>query len=94
MRAFYERSEHIKDNAFVTAEYRRFARENINNYVMTISRHKRPIIYRIINKMLCHKLDELYIKQYLESTGVVTRNFVECEAHRELLIEGLKEYGK
>ena len=83
---FEKRSEYLKDNNFITQNYREFSRKYVDNYLQSC--HGDNLLYKILNKICFHKLTK---KMYSEESLLRILNIVECEAHRELFIEGLKD---
>ena len=80
--SFSERSSEIKNQGFVEKKYREFAEERLDNYLMILSRHNRllKLIHRISPKAF----------RAIKYKYAAILNVVECEAHNELLIEGLR----
>lgn len=90
LRDFYKRSEMIKNPDFVETEYLKFADIFRNTYLGAFF-GKKTIVFRILNKLTRGYLSKLvYSKKYLEENMVQISNYAECEAHRELLLRGLK----
>jgi poly-gamma-glutamate capsule biosynthesis protein CapA/YwtB (metallophosphatase superfamily) len=86
---FYERSRQILDEGFIQESYNEFAAQMLNGYLEIL--HGRNIISRILNKLSKHKR----MKQIYSANDFITiQNIVECEAHRELVLAGLKSYRK
>lgn len=85
MENFQKRSEEIKKEGFIQNEYSKFAKSNINAY-LNIS-HKMRFITKVLNRLAGRKFFE---KTYNKRDCVRILNIIECEAHRELFIEGLK----
>ncbi len=85
---FIQRSKMIQDDDFVKNQYDLLARETINNYLLLLH-GKRTIFYRIINRLLGRKLDTLILKKYNIKELLTIRNVIECEAHQELLLQGI-----
>ncbi|GFI43487.1 MAG: CapA family protein [Dorea sp.] len=89
---FRERTEEIGKLGFVRKNYQVFAKEMQWGYLDAFAgKRTKSLPFRVINKLSGH----VYAKHFLEHsypTGAKTmlQNFVECEAHRELLLEGLK----
>lgn len=85
--SFEKRSLDIKNESFIEEEYRKFSEKYIWNYLYMFAGI--PRIIRGIDKYI---LKNMLIKfwYYKKSKKLAILNFVECEAHRELLIEGLK----
>jgi hypothetical protein len=84
---FQRRSKEILQEGFIEKQYQEFAEANIQSYLSTfsgfekwISRIDRRLLNGMLTKMIYNKKKLLTIQ-----------NFIECEAHRELVIEGLKE---
>ena len=90
MSEFTSRSEQIKENGFVEKEYSRFAKQMMNKYLLTCSGYNHKIFLRILNKLSGYRLSSFLAKKYKKKEILAIQNFIECEAHRELLIEGLK----
>ena len=86
LRDFYKRSELIKSNEFVKEEYSKFANKNINMYLGIMN--KPNVLKRALNKLLKRKF---YTKLYDKKKCLQILNVIECEAHRELFTQGLKE---
>ncbi len=85
--AFRYRSEEIYQDGFVARHYRQFAQENRASYLRKLfgfgkwmSRIDRHLLKGMLLKIKCNN------KQMLSM-----QNYIECEAHRELIIEGLRE---
>jgi poly-gamma-glutamate capsule biosynthesis protein CapA/YwtB (metallophosphatase superfamily) len=83
---FHARSVEICKEGFIQEQYQKFAEEKLEGYLRTlsglgkwISRIDRRIFKGQILRYLYKKRDLLAIQ-----------NFIECEAHRELLLKGLK----
>ena len=85
LQGFNERSRQILDEAFVQQEYDKFAAQMLNGYLEIF--HGRNIISRILNKLFRHKR---MTRIYSTTDLTAIQNIVECEAHRELVLTGLK----
>lgn len=86
---FFTRSHEIKNPEFITRQYKDFADSFLDYYLRAIS-GKRSIFFRIINKLSGGS----YMRRFLEKTyGLNTiiriSNYIDCEAHRELLSQAL-----
>lgn len=88
---FSSRSKEIVDIERVEELYRKFSDSMIMNYLEAFAgKRTRHIIYRVINKISGHRFGKWYLNRiYKKIEKTKLRNFVECEAHRELLINGL-----
>ncbi len=88
--AFYKRSEAIKDHGFIEAEYSKFADTFLDMYLGALSGRK-SIFFRVLNKVTGYRLLRAIFKaKYREANLVQITNYVDCEAHRELLLRGLE----
>mgnify|MGYP004504972145 FL=1 len=85
IKEFENRSNDIKKENFINKNYEEFAKEMLNTYLKVFDRKK--IINRLINKFFIH---HFYEKIYKNDDYIGISNIIECEAHRELLITGLK----
>ena len=84
--AFHQRSDEILQDGFVEQLYRKFAQENIQSYLRRFSGFDKWLSWidrRLLNGML---LEKKYNKKQL----IAIQNFIECEAHRELVIAALR----
>lgn len=87
---FYTRNEQIKDPGFVYKNYSQFANEHIVNYLCSF-RGKQSFFFRVINKLAKNKLRRFLVNcKYGKRQFLVIQNYIECEAHNELMLFGLK----
>lgn len=89
---FKSRSEEIKDPAVLETRYTEFAQKMISNYISALSGvNSKNIFLRAINKLSGYRYFKFLMKnKYDEKKRLTIRNFVECEAHSELLLRGLE----
>lgn len=87
MRAFWERSEKIKSPGFVEAEYKSFARAYLRNYLSAVVPGARTLLFRALNKICGGRLVE---KMFGKKPLISLQNFIECEAHSELFLTGIR----
>jgi poly-gamma-glutamate synthesis protein (capsule biosynthesis protein) len=91
MNEFYNRGENIKREGFVDAEYNKFAKQNIIGYLLTCSGYYHSPLKRIVNRLCKYGLTSFFAKNAFSKNDLTAiRNFIECESHRELWIQGLK----
>lgn len=85
MSEYHARGKAIKKELFLEKQYGKFADKMINSYLhwFIIGNN---IFLRIANRLLNRKLTSLLMN---EKRYLAFRNFIECEAHRELLLEGI-----
>ena len=86
LKDFEKRSNEIKDEEFLEKNYTNFAMNKLNEY-LHISNGVR-LYNRILNRLFKRKY---FIKKYGLKDCLALLNIIECEAHRELFIKGLKE---
>lgn len=93
---FNTRSEEIKTEGFVRAKYTEFAEEKYYGYLQAMSGiSKFGIMFRAINKITRgNHLKRFLDKRYSAKNLLTLQNIIECEAHRELLLEALKQKNK
>lgn len=88
MNGFHERSKQILNNEFVKNNYLEFGRGNFEVYLKAM--HGDNFFFKVINKLIG---GGFVFKQYSFPVAVKKMlNFIECEAHRELMITVLKNH--
>lgn len=81
---FKLRSEEIKSEEFLKKKYREFAKEHLYIYLRQIYGFSK------VARGLDRLLNGFLINRKINADKLLSlQNFIECEAHRELLIEGL-----
>lgn len=80
---FLERSLQILQPDFVESEYKKFADLKLDDYMRVFRGGN--YLYRIANKIGMNKLKRRYSKKRL----LAIENYIMCDAHRELLLNGL-----
>lgn len=89
--AFASRSEEIKNDSFVNDKYSEFASSALNSYLFNLSGIKRTFSFKVLNKVTKGRYSKWIInKKYKEKKLLMLQNYIECEAHRELLLKGVK----
>lgn len=85
LKAFHERSLQILQQAFVEKTYTDFAKDMLNGYLYGMLGNSFGI--KVLRKIFGHRS-----LRFLYSAKALLRiqNYIECEAHRELLLEGMK----
>ena len=85
MEDFYLRSNQIKDRVFVEQNYCDFAIKMEQDYLLTFYGH-RSLFERIINKVTFGKYYKHLLKRkYRKDEILAIYNYINCEAHKELL---------
>ena len=87
--SFQERSKEIEDADMVREKYDAFAQEARVGYMISISGKGHNLPFRIFNKLSGYRLQKVVANHYRIKTKLILKNYIECEAHRELLLNGL-----
>ena len=87
---FHFRSEQIKNPAFIETEYQKFAQLMLNSYLCVFTGKNGKFFFRVMNKLTRGWWLANLEKRISEKQRLAILNYVECEAHRELLMNGLK----
>ena len=82
-----ERNLEIQKNLVLNQKFKDFSKNKLNNYMSIIS--KKNILNKIINRFF---IKNYYIKSYSKKDLAKILNIIECEAHREVFIQALKDY--
>lgn len=91
---FLERSDLIKKEGFIEEQYRQFGEEKKEEYLSAFY-GKKYILQKVLNKVMGYKLfSMIYSKKYDRKQLLILRNFIECEAHRELLLRSISNHKK
>lgn len=92
LNAFENRSNEIKTPGVIEKKYIEFADKMQENYLLAFLAVKRTgFIFRLLNKLTgCKYQKKLIEKKFDSKKKLAIENFIECEAHRELLLFGLK----
>lgn len=87
---FQARSREITVDGIVEMKYAEFAEKMKNNYLLHFLGGRRGFLWRALNKLSGRRLAAWTIKRkYKAKQLLALQNFVECEAHRELLLSGI-----
>lgn len=87
---FNQRSKLIKNHDFVEKEYSKFAKIMLNDFLLIGSGYGHKYVLRLLNKLCGYKLTDFFAKRFKKNELLAIQNFIECEAHREVFLEGLK----
>lgn len=88
---FTQRSNEILTEGFVEIQYSELAQKSLEYHLRTLSGiDNSNLVFRTINKLFFkHKL---IFRKFTDKKLLAVQNLIECEAHRELLIDGIKNY--
>lgn len=89
---FNIRSSQIADVSIIESKYNNFAETMFTTYISSLAgRISVNILFRIINKLSGHRFAKYFLNCCYSSEALLAiQNFIECEAHRELLVKGIK----
>lgn len=91
MNDFETRSNEILQEGFINTHYSQLANEYLMKYLYALY-GKETVLFRVINRLSRGKIREIKLRRkYGKRQFRAIRNFIECEAHHELLLEALKE---
>jgi len=86
LESFYKRSKNILEEGYIEEQYREFAQKNIDNYLRYFSGFN-----KWISRIDRYLLKDFLVKiKYNKKKLLALQNYIECEAHRELVLAGLK----
>ncbi len=89
--SFRKRSKMIMTDNYIEDEYSKFALKSIDFYLSILSGQE-SFAFKVANKCSFGFLRRMRNKKrYTKKQLLAIQNFIECEAHRELLIQGIKE---
>jgi len=84
------RSEQIKQAGFLEKSYKQFADSMIGGYMSRDSAWMKSLPFRVLNKVSGRRISQYIIQKRIQKYRMVYINQYECEAHRELILKGLK----
>lgn len=88
---FEQRSEQIKNTGFIEERYQKFAGEMLEFYLRSFMGH-RGVLQRALNKLSGYRLGPYILKKkYREFELLNFKNLLECESHREIIMQGCEE---
>ena len=90
LQEFNQRSKDIQQPGFVHEKYAEFAQEHLGGYIVYFLGLESNFFYKVLNKLSGQRLRKTIVKRAIKKQGLGMRNYIECEAHRELLLKGLK----
>ena len=89
LREFYKRSERIKDKRIIESEYNSYSLKFLNNYLYNL--HGMKFFDKLLHKV---GFKNYFKNKYSLKSLLAIENIIECEAHRELLLNGIREKQK
>lgn len=87
---FSLRSNQIREKGFIEKEYENFSKQMKEVYLFAFSGIKYGFFSKVINRLTKGKFLSWRIKRrFTKKDYLSLRNYIECEAHRELILKGL-----
>lgn len=91
LNAFFQRSDAILQEHFIEDEYNRLADKALDNYLLSFA-GKESILFRAVNRLTNGRLRKWSMgRRYGIRQKIRIQNYIECEAHNELFLRGLKK---
>lgn len=88
---FKQRSKEILREEVIDEKYSEFTKRMIYNYFLTFSGKRRSFLLKVLKKVFGYDfINNYFYYKYSKDNLIAMQNYIECEAHRELVIEGLK----
>jgi len=87
LNVFYRRSKEILEEGFIKRKYEEFAQDNLYSYLRVFSGLGKWLLRldrRILKGLI---IKRMYDKKRL----LAIQNYIECEAHRDLIITGIRD---
>ena len=88
--AFENRSAEICNSDLVETKYTEYVSKNIDSYILILAGLSNSLLFRILNRLSRNTLRRIVARKYKKTIGVKVRNCIECETHREMILEGLQ----
>lgn len=88
---YRNRSSHILENGYIEKKYQEFALDYLGMYLKACA-GRRNLIIRMIDKLTGRRIsNSIPNRCYKKSELLALINYIECEAHRELFLAGMKQ---
>ena len=94
LNGFFSRTQEIQIEGFVERKYSEFCDTMISFYLLKFAGiNKDSLLFRAINKLTRYRYEQWLIdRRYSEKKYLEILNYIECEAHREVIINALSKY--
>ena len=88
---FRSRSEEIRTPGTIEKKYAEFADSYLEDYLYALSGRK-TLFFRVLNKLTGGRMVKRHLRRIYETRSkAAIVNYIDCEAHRELLLQALKK---
>lgn len=94
LEGFNKRSSEILEPGFIQRKYAEFSETNIESYILYFLGIDSNFFYRALNKLSGQWLRKQITRRVIQKRGLGMRNYIECEAHRELLLKGIESHDR
>ena len=92
LESFYRRSEEIKKPGFIEKNFSDLVIKEYYNYLEILSGKRNKFFYRAIKKLTSSAYTKFYFDRYFNKASLTRiENYIDCETHREFLLESLKQ---
>lgn len=90
---FKKRSKEIIINGYIEAKYEELSIKQLDNYLLTFQgKVSKKIWFRALNKLSGYKFGKWYVSRYYDEQSLLTvLNYLQCETHRDLIIQGIEK---
>ena len=88
---FESRSKEISTDGFIETSYIQFSKRMRSDYILYFLGLSGSFTFRALNKISGQRLKKYVTEKTIKKRGLGIRNYIECEAHRELLLKGIAE---
>ena len=88
---FRKRSSDIQQEGFIDQQYLDFSKKSIKDYLFFLSGKSDNLIFRVANRLSGYRFQDCVARRYGRRVRTRLKNFIECEAHRELVLKGLEQ---
>lgn len=87
--SFFERTAYTNDSEYIKMRYSEFAKERLNGYLSVCKGRVGSSLFGKMLSILLHR--QFWIHFYSSKNLLELQNNIECEAHREVFLQGLKD---
>lgn len=91
LKAFNKRSMEIKEKEFIEKRCSDLANDSLFGYVSYLTCKRNNIIFRLLNWALSQGFHEYFLNKIVRPYKSAIINYIKCETHRELILNGLEE---
>lgn len=89
---FNGRSRDILTDGFVEKNYANFADTMVESYLLSVAGIRKNFFFRAVNKLSGYRFGSFWMrKKYKTDTLLKLENFINCECHREVFLQGLRD---